>query len=121
MLSEIFLAQQASGTPEGLGGMAGTFLPLLLMFGVIYFLMIRPQQKQQKLHQAFLASLKKGDEVVTASGIFGRIDLVEDGKVKLEIAPGVKIRVLQAQIASAAGGATAETDAAKKPAETEKK
>ena len=120
MLSELFLAQQASGTPDGLGGMAGTFLPLLLMFGVIYFLMIRPQQKQQKQHQAFIAALKKGDDVVTASGIFGRIDLVEDGKVKLEIAPGVKIRVLQAQIASAAGGATADADA-KKPAETDKK
>ena len=91
------VAQQAQdgGPTSGLISM----LPILLMFGVIYFLMIRPQQKQAKQHRSYVDSLKSGDEVVTNSGIFGRIVSIADPAVTLEIARDVKIRVLKAQIA----------------------
>jgi len=83
---------------------------LLVMFAVIYFLMIRPQQKQAKQHREYVAGLKKGDDVVTNSGIFGKIDAVEDAVVRLEIARDVKIRVLKSQIAAAQPGAPAQGD-----------
>ncbi len=108
---EAFLAQAAeSPGGEGGGGFLVQFAPLLLMFVVIYFLMIRPQQKQAAKQKEYLAALKKGDEVVTASGIFGKIDAVEDQLVRLEIARDVKIRVLKTQIAGPQPG-TAEAAA----------
>jgi preprotein translocase subunit YajC len=106
------VAQQA---PEG--GAAGgliSMLPILLMFGVIYFLMIRPQQKQAKQHRTYVDSLKAGDEVVTNSGIYGRIVSIAEPAVTLEIARDVKIRVLKAQIAGPQPGAAAELTTAKK-------
>lgn len=94
------VAQQAApGGAGGGGGFLVQILPILLMFAVIYFIMIRPQQKQAKKHREYLGGLKKGDEVVTNSGIFGRIDAIEDNAIRLEIARDVKIRVLKSQVA----------------------
>lgn len=97
MLNLVPAVIAAAETPSG-GGLIG-ILPILLMFAVIYFLMIRPQQKQAKKHREYVTALKKGDDVVTNSGIFGRIDAIEDAAVRLEIARDVKIRVLKTQIA----------------------
>lgn len=83
---------QTGATPAAGGGLAG-FLPLILIFVVFYFLLIRPQQKKAKDHSAFLAQLKKGDDVVTSGGIHGRITGLTDTIVTLEIADGVRIKV----------------------------
>lgn len=81
---------QAAAAPAG-GGLI-TFLPIILMFVVLYFLMIRPQAKRAKEHKAMIEALKKGDEVVTSGGVVGRITKVGDHYVTLEIAraPGGK-------------------------------
>ena len=68
------------------------------MIAIMYFLMIRPQQKQVKDHRALLASLKKGDPVVTQGGLIGKISEISEREVKLEVAQGVKIRVLKSAI-----------------------
>lgn len=76
------------------------FIPLIAMFAIFYFLLIRPQQKKAKEHRELLESLKKGDQVVTAGGIHGKIAAVEENVVSVEIAPGVVIRVTKSHITS---------------------
>jgi len=75
-------------------------VPMLLIFSVFYFLIIRPQSKRQKEHQSFLNALKRGDEVVTNSGILGRIEGLTDQFVTLEVADGVRIKMLRNQVAA---------------------
>jgi preprotein translocase subunit YajC len=71
-------------------------MPLVLIFGIMYFLMIRPQQKKIKQHQAMVAALRKGDQVVTAGGLIGKVTKVgADNDVEVEIATGVKVKVVQ--------------------------
>ncbi|MEH6437191.1 preprotein translocase subunit YajC [Massilia sp. DD77] len=74
-------------------GSLTTFLPLILMFVVMYFLMIRPQQKRQRELKAMMDALTKGDEVVTAGGIVGRVVKVADAYVTIEVAAGTEIVV----------------------------
>ena len=69
------------------------FLPIILMFVVLYFLMIRPQQKKAKEHKSLLEALSKGDEVVTASGMAGRVTKVGDDFVTIEIAANVEVQM----------------------------
>ena len=77
------------------------FIPLILIFGIMYFLLIRPQQKKLKDHQAMVAALRHGDQVVTQGGIIGKVVKVkDDGELEVEIADGVKIRVIQSTIAT---------------------
>lgn len=78
------------------------FLPLILIFAIMYFLLIRPQQKKLKDHQAMVAALRRGDQVVTQGGIIGKVSKVHDdkGEVELEIAENVKVRVVRATIAT---------------------
>lgn len=77
------------------------FIPLILIFGIMYFLLIRPQQKKAKEHQAMVAALRRGDQVVTQGGMIGKVIKVrEDGEVEVEIADGVKVRVIQSTIAT---------------------
>jgi preprotein translocase subunit YajC len=76
------------------------FVPLILIFAIMYFLLIRPQQKKAKEHQAMVAGLRRGDQVVTQGGIIGKVSKVNDGELEVEIAEGVKIRVVQATIAT---------------------
>jgi preprotein translocase subunit YajC len=91
-------AQVAGG--GGLGGI-GQFIPLILIFAIMYFLLIRPQQKKAKAHRAMVDALRRGDQVVTAGGMFGKVTKVkEDGEVEVEIASGVKVRVVQSTISS---------------------
>jgi len=77
------------------------FLPLILIFAVFYFLLIRPQQKKAKEHQSFLQALKKGDAVVTNGGIHGKITGLTDKIVTLEIADNIRIKVARSHILGA--------------------
>ena len=83
---------QASGGSGGDGGLV-TLLPIVLMFVLLYFLMIRPQIKRQKEHKLMVDGLQKGDEVITAGGVLGKITEMGDAYVSLEIAPNTEISV----------------------------
>ena len=77
------------------------FVPLILIFGIMYFLLIRPQQKKVKEHAAMVAALRRGDQVVTQGGIIGKVVKVkDDGEIEVEVADGVKVRVVQSTIAT---------------------
>ena len=95
----------AMGTPPG--GAAGggqsaltSLVPLIIMFAIFYFLLIRPQQKKAKEHKALLDALKKGDKVVTAGGMHGKVTAVEESVVTLEVATGVNIKFNKGHIAA---------------------
>ena len=81
---------------------AGTligFVPILLIFVIMYFLMIRPQQKKVKEHKAMVEALRRGDQVVTSGGMIGKVVKVADAEVEVELAPNVKVRVVKSTIA----------------------
>ena len=89
---------QAAG---GGGGPIAQFLPLILIFAIMYFLLIRPQQKKMKEHRAMVEALRRGDQVVTAGGLIGKVTKVKDeDEVEVELTDGVKVRVVQSTIAS---------------------
>jgi preprotein translocase subunit YajC len=73
-------------------------LPLVLMFVVLWFVMIRPQMKKQKEHKAMIDAIAKGDEVVTAGGVLGKISKISDGFVGLEVASGVEVQIQRSAI-----------------------
>ena len=89
---------QAAGA-GGIGAF-GQFLPLILIFAIMYFLLIRPQQKKMKEHKAMVEALRRGDQVVTQGGIIGKVTRVKDGEneVEVEIADGVKARIVRSTI-----------------------
>jgi preprotein translocase subunit YajC len=90
----------AAGAPAagGPNAMIAQVVPFALMFAVIYFLMIRPQQKKMKEQQNMLSNLKVGDEVLTASGILGKISEITDKVVSVEVADRVRVKMLKSQI-----------------------
>ena len=90
-------AQTAADVPPqpGLFGMA---MPFLIMLGIMYFLMIRPQQKRMKEHQSLMSSLKKGDQVVTSAGIFGTISDLDEKTVMLDVSKNVSMKILRSQV-----------------------
>jgi preprotein translocase subunit YajC len=92
-------AQAAGGAAGGAGGLS-QILVLVVFVVVFYFLLIRPQQKRAKEHQAMLSKLATGDEVVSAGGILGRVTDIGDSFVTIEIADGVRIKVQKGQITS---------------------
>jgi preprotein translocase subunit YajC len=103
---------------QAMGGSLGANLLFFgALFAIMYFVLIRPQQKQMKEQQALLASLKKGDDVVTQGGLLGKVFSVADKVVTLEVASGVKLRVLkssiQAKVTVTDEPAKAESDARK--------
>ena len=76
------------------------FVPLILIFVIMYFLLIRPQQKKMKEHQAMVEALRRGDQVVTQGGLIGKVSKVkEDNEIEVELAEGVKVRVVKSTIA----------------------
>jgi preprotein translocase subunit YajC len=84
----------------GAGDSFGMFVPLILIFVVFYFLMIRPQQKKQKAHREMIAALRRGDRIVTNGGLIGSVTRVaNDNELIVEIANGVKVRVLRSMVA----------------------
>ncbi len=90
------MGQQGGG--EGAGGGLGAFLPLILMFAIFYFLLIRPQQKKAKQHKQLLAAIKKGDRVVTSGGLHGLVTGLTEDVVTIEIAPKVRVKVARGSI-----------------------
>lgn len=100
LITPAFAQSAAAGSPEG--GLL-SFLPLLFMFAIMYFLMIRPQMKKQKEHKNLLDNLQKGDEVIAAGGMLGRITKLSDSYVTLEVASladkPVEISVQRAAVA----------------------
>ena len=90
----------AQATGGGAAGAFGSFIPLILIFAIMYFLLIRPQQKKVKEHQKMVEALRRGDQVITQGGIIGKVTKVkEDGEIEVEIATGVKVRVIKSTIA----------------------
>ncbi len=115
---------------DGDGGGLVSLLPLVLIFVVFYFLLIRPQQKKMKAHKVLIGAVRRGDRIVTAGGILGQVTkVINDGEVQVEIADGVRIRIVRSTItdiltkpepaekSKSAGGETraANDDAAEKP------
>jgi preprotein translocase subunit YajC len=93
-------AQTAPAAATG-GDMSSTLmsmLPLLLMFAVLYFVMIRPQMKKQKEHRAMVDALAKGDEIVTAGGLLGRVSKIGDAYIGVEMATGVEIQMQRSAV-----------------------
>ncbi|WP_395835041.1 preprotein translocase subunit YajC [Cystobacter fuscus] len=95
MADSIPILAQAAGGPSGMMNIVF----IIGLFAIMYFVMIRPQQKQLKKHQELISSLKKGDEVVTQGGLIGRIQNVLEREVTLEVASGTRIRVLKTSVA----------------------
>jgi preprotein translocase subunit YajC len=96
LISNAYAQTAAAGGAMDIMG----FLPIILMIAVFYFLMIRPQQKKAKEHKALLEALSKGDEVVTQTGMLGRITKVGDEFVTVEIAENVEIKMQKGAIAA---------------------
>lgn len=93
---------QAAAAPGAAGSGAAAFVPfvpLVAIFVIFYFLIIRPQQKRMKAHRAMLDAVKRGDEVVTGGGLIGRVTKVADAELEVEVATGVKLRVVKGTLA----------------------
>ncbi len=95
------MAQTAAAAPAAMGGPQDFLLqiaPIMLLLVLFYFLLIRPQQKRAKEHQALIAGIKRGDTVVLSNGVIGKVARVEDTEVGVEIATGVTVKVIKAMI-----------------------
>lgn len=87
---------QTAGAPDATAALITNFVPLILIFGIMYFLLIRPQQRKLKEHKAMVEALRRGDQVVTAGGIVGKVASVgADNMIEVEIAQGVKVKVMR--------------------------
>ena len=96
-ISQAF-AQTAPAATEGAGSSLMSLLPLVLMFVVLYFIMIRPQMKRQKEHKAMIEALAKGDEIVTSGGMIGRVAKMGDNYLHVEVANGVELQVQRSAV-----------------------
>ena len=94
--STAYAAAPAAGTPGGIGA----FLPLIVLFGIFYFLLIRPQQKKTKAHQATLDALKRNDTVITNGGIFGTVIKIDGNVVTIQCSDKVRLKVIKKAISS---------------------
>lgn len=109
-------AQPAAGAAGATGGMLEMFLPLILIFVIFYFLLIRPQQKKMKQHRSMVNSVQKGDKILTSGGIYGTVTkVVNDQEVMVEIADNIEVRLAKVTISdvlnrSAAGAKPLTTD-----------
>ena len=101
------LAQAAAPSGGAAGFLGNPMFMILAMFGIMYFLVIRPQSKKAKEHQKMLSELKKGDDVSTQGGIIGKITGMKDTEVTLQIQEGVRVRVLRSSVTGLYPGPTA--------------
>jgi len=101
-----FLTGLAQAAPSGGGSPFMSFLPMIAIIGIFYFLVLRPQSKKAKEHQKMLSELKKGDDVSTQGGIIGKITGIKDNEVTLQVQEGVRIRFLRSAITGVYTGAT---------------
>ncbi len=99
MISTAYAMGQAGGSGGQAGGLAG-FLPIIILFAIFYFLLIRPQQKKAKEHKNMLTDLKKGNRIVTSGGIYGTILSLDETTIGLEIAEKVKIKITRGNVAA---------------------
>ena len=106
----------AQTTGAGGGDILGLFFPLILVFGIFYLLVFRPQQKRMKEHQAMIDAVKRGDTIVTSGGLVGKVTkVVDDDQVEFEIADGVRVRQMRQMIS----GVRAKGEPAKESAKDE--
>ncbi|MFH1874166.1 MAG: preprotein translocase subunit YajC [Pseudomonadota bacterium] len=100
MLGLIFaMAGPATQAGAGKGSWFSTLIPLVVIFAIFYFLMIRPQQKQQKKHKEMISAMRKGDKVITRGGIHGTVYGIADNVLTLEVAENVKIKINREAVA----------------------
>ena len=99
MIDIAYALTPGGGAEGGAGGFTG-FIPLILMFVIFYFLLIRPQQKRSKEHRQMVSSLKKGDRIVTSGGIHGRITGLDDTTLTVEIADKVRVKVARSNVSA---------------------
>jgi preprotein translocase subunit YajC len=102
MFATIALASATAGTASG-GGSLFMLFPYLLIIPAFYFLIMRPQQLKAKAQQAAINAVKKGDSVITAGGVAGKVTKVDERFVEVEVAPTVKIRVVKSTLAEVSG------------------
>ncbi|HEY0132215.1 MAG TPA: preprotein translocase subunit YajC [Allosphingosinicella sp.] len=96
--SPAYAQSGAEAAPGGLSAVLVQFAPLLLIFVIFYFLLIRPQQKRMKQHRALIDAVKRGDTVVTGGGLIGKATKVDEAEVEIEIAPNVRVKVVKATL-----------------------
>lgn len=121
---DIAYAMGTSGgaAAEGGGGLLGTpLVPIILMLGIMWFFLIRPQQKKQKEHRAMIDNLKKGDRIVTSGGLIGQVTGVADATLTVEIADRVRVKISRGYVAGLAQTPSQQSQAADKPKENQKK
>ncbi|MGB2932755.1 MAG: preprotein translocase subunit YajC [Methyloceanibacter sp.] len=94
-MTETVFAQAAPGAFDALNSL---IVPTVLIIGIMYFLMIRPQQKRLKEHQAMISGIRRGDNVVTAGGILGKVTKVDEQELQVEIAEGIRVKVLRTTV-----------------------
>ena len=99
MISIAYAMGSGGGGAGGQGGGFSAFIPLILMFAIFYFLLIRPQQKKAKQHKALLSSLRKGDKVVSSGGLHGMVTGLTEEVITMEIAPKIRVKVSRGSIA----------------------
>ncbi len=103
----------AQAAQDTFGMLNSLLIPTMLIIGIMYFLMIRPQQKRLKEHQAMVAAIRRGDTIVTSGGIIGKVAKVEDQELQVEIAEGVKIKILRSTVSEMRGKGEGATPSAK--------
>ena len=101
MVSVAYAMGQGGGAELGAGGFA-SFIPLILVFVIFYFLLIRPQQKKAKEHREMVGNLRKGDRILTSGGIYGRITGLDDTTLTVEIADKVRVKLNRGNVAALA-------------------
>ncbi len=94
-----YAADAGTAAPSGAAGFFVSVFPFLLIFVIFYFLLIRPQQKRMKAHQAMLGAVKRNDTVVTSGGLIGKVTKVDETEVEVELAPNVRVKVVKGMLA----------------------
>jgi preprotein translocase subunit YajC len=117
----MLIAEAYAQTPSGgAGGMdIMSMLPIILMFVLLYFLLLRPQMKRAKEQKQMIASLQKGDEVVTSGGALGKVTKVDDQELQVEIADGVRVKVVRGTVSEVRGKGEAQPGPKSKAAAAE--
>jgi len=100
---------QGAGAAAGPGPIV-SLMPIAAMFVVLYFLLIRPQQKRTREHDTMVENLKRNDEIVTTGGLYGRVQTIADKVLTVEIAPNVRVRIDRAQVADVVGAKSESKD-----------
>jgi preprotein translocase subunit YajC len=98
------MGQGGAGAGQGAGGFGG-LIPIVLMFVIFYFLLIRPQQKRNKEHKEMIANLKKGDRIITSGGLYGRITGLDEANLTVEIADKVRVKMVRGNVTALAQSA----------------